>query len=59
VTAAIQSMIDETNTAAHACMTFTTTMNPADADAYQNYLDQAMTHLQTALDIVNRDLAGG
>jgi hypothetical protein len=59
VTAAIQSMIDDINTAAHACMTFTTTMNPADADAYQNYLDQAMTHLQTGLDIVNRDLAGG
>lgn len=56
LTAELQSMIDDLNTAAHACLRFTDTRNPDDAGTYQAYLARAIDHLTTAKRILNEDL---
>ncbi|TGD89723.1 hypothetical protein BayCH28_03750 [Mycolicibacterium sp. CH28] len=56
LTAELQRMIDDINTAAHACLRFTDTRHPEDATTYQEYLTRAIDHLTTAKQILNEDL---
>lgn len=44
----IQQMIDDMNSATHACLRFALARNPVDADTYQDYLARAVEHLQRA-----------
>jgi hypothetical protein len=48
LTAELQRMIDDMNTATHACLRFALGRNPADAINYQQYLARAVEHLQRA-----------
>ncbi len=59
LTAELQRMIDDVNTAAHACLRFADTRHPDDASTYQDYLTRAMDHLATAKRILNEDLGKG
>ena len=56
LTAELQSMIDDVNTAAHGCLRFTDSRRPDDATTYQTYLARAIDHLTTAKTILNEDL---
>lgn len=56
LTAELQSMIDDVNTAAHGCLRFTELRRPDDATTYQTYLARAIDHLTTAKAILNEDL---
>ena len=59
LTAELQRMIDDVNTAAHACLRFSESRNQDDASTYQTYLTQAIDHLTTAKQILNEDLGKG
>lgn len=49
----LQRMIDDMNTATHACLRFALARNPVDADTYQDYLGRAVEHLQRAKVMLN------
>ena len=59
LTAELQRMIDDVNTAAHACLRFSESRNQNDASTYQTYLARAIDHLTTAKQILNEDLGKG
>ena len=59
LTAELQRMIDDVNTAAHACLRFADSHNQDDASTYQTYLARAIDHLTTAKQILNQDLGKG
>ena len=59
LTAELQRMIDDVNTAAHACLRFADSRNTDDASTYQTYLARAIDHLTTAKQILNQDLGKG
>jgi hypothetical protein len=59
LTAELQRMIDDVNTAAHACLRFSDTRREDDASTYQTYLARAIDHLTTAKQILNEDLGKG
>jgi hypothetical protein len=59
LTAELQRMIDDVNTAAHACLRFTDSRNQDDASTYQTYLTRAIDHLTTAKHILDEDLGKG
>ena len=48
LTKEIQQMIDDMDTASHACMRFALARDPVDADNYQAYLARAVEHLHRA-----------
>ncbi|WP_059014123.1 hypothetical protein [Mycobacterium sp. M26] len=56
LTAELQSMIDDLNTATHACLRFANSRQPEDSSNYQTYLARAIDHLTTAKRILNEDL---
>ncbi len=56
LTAELQRMIDDMNTATHACLRFALGRNPAEATVYQDYLARAVDHLQRAKVILDEDL---
>ncbi|MCW1957838.1 MAG: hypothetical protein KIH64_004685 [Mycobacterium sp.] len=49
----LQRMIDDMNTATHACLRFALNRKPAEAETYQNYLGRAVEHLQRAKVMLN------
>jgi len=57
LTAELQRMIDDMNTATHACLRFILSRNTDDAGIYQDYLARAVDHLQRAKVILDADLA--
>jgi len=59
LTAELQRMVDDVNTAAHACLRFSDSRNPDDASTYQTYLARAIDHLTTAKQILDEDLGKG
>jgi len=59
LTAELQRMVDDINTATHACMRFTDSMRPEDSSIYQDYLARAMDHLHRAKAILDEDLGRG
>jgi hypothetical protein len=59
LTAELQRMIDDVNTAAHACLRFSDSRSQDDASTYQIYLTRAVDHLTTAKQILNGDLGKG
>jgi hypothetical protein len=59
LTAELQRMIDDVNTAAHACLRFSDSRHEDDASTYQTYLARAIDHLTTAKQILNEDLGKG
>lgn len=56
LTAELQKMIDDMNTATHACLRFTETRADAEATTYQTYLARAVAHLERAKVILEADL---
>lgn len=58
LTAELQHMIDDMNTATHACLRFVERRDGADAAVYQDYLGRAVEHLGRAKVILDADLAG-
>jgi hypothetical protein len=52
LTAELQKMIDDMNTATHACLRFVLGRKPVEADTYQDYLARAIEHLQRAKEIL-------
>lgn len=59
LTAELQRMVDDMNTATHACLRFADSMQPEDATTYQDYLTRAVEHLGRAKAILNADLGKG
>lgn len=59
LTAQLQKMIDDMNTATHACLRFVLSRQPQDASIYQDYLSRAVDHLQRAKAILDADLRPG
>lgn len=59
LTAQLQKMIDDMNTATHACLRFILGRQPQDASNYQDYLSRAVDHLQHAKAILDADLRPG
>ena len=59
LTAELQRMVDDVNTAAHACLRFSDSRHQDDATTYQTYLARAVDHLTTAKQILNEDLGDG
>jgi hypothetical protein len=59
LTAQLQKMIDDMNTATHACLRFILARQPQDASNYQDYLARAVDHLQSAKAILDADLRPG
>lgn len=53
LTAELQQMIDDMNTATHSCLRFALSRKPAEADNYREYLARAMAHLQRAKATLN------
>lgn len=53
LTAELQRMIDDMNSATHACLRFVLGRDPADAANYQDYLARAVEHLRQAKLILN------
>lgn len=49
----LQRMIDDMNTATHACLRFALARNQVDADTYQEYLRRAVEHVQRAKVLLN------
>lgn len=54
LTAELQRMIDDMNTATHACLRFVLGRDPVDAANYRDYLDRAVEHLRRAKVILTR-----
>lgn len=59
LTAELQRMIDDMNIATHACLRFVIARQPGDTRTYQEYLEQAVDHLQRAKVILDADLRRG
>lgn len=57
LTAELQRMIDDINTATHACIRFVFAREEADVATYQDYLARAVEHLHRAKSILDADLA--
>lgn len=55
LTAELQHMIDDMNSATHACLRFVLGHHPEDATTYQDYLGRAVEHLQRAKAILDAD----
>lgn len=55
LTAELQRMIDDMNSATHACLRFTLGRHHEDAANYQDYLGRAVEHLQRAKTILEAD----
>lgn len=55
LTAELQHMIDNINSATHACLRFVLAHHPEDATNYQEYLGRAVEHLQRAKAILAAD----
>ncbi len=55
LTAELQRMIDDMNTATHACSRFANARDFTDAGVYQDYLGRAVEHLNAAKAILDRD----
>jgi len=53
----LQRMIDDINTATHACVRFVLARDDVDAATYQDYLARAVGHLHRAKGFLNEDLA--
>ena len=58
LTAELQRMIDDMNTATHACLRFVDGHAEAEAATYRDYLGRAVEHLQRAKVILDEDLRG-
>lgn len=58
LTAELQRMIDDMNTATHACLRFVDGHAATEASTYQDYLARAVAHLQRAKVILSEDLRG-
>ena len=57
LTEELQRMIDDINTATHACVRFVLAREAVDATTYQEYLARAVEHLHRAKAVLNADLA--
>ena len=57
LTAELQRMIDDINTATHACVRFVLAREEVDAATYRDYLARAVEHLHRAKGILDADLA--
>jgi hypothetical protein len=57
LTAELQRMIDDINTATHACVRFVLARDAVDAATYQDYLARAVEHLHRAKGFLDEDLA--
>lgn len=57
LTDALQRMIDDINTATHACMRFVLNRDEVDAANYREYLARAVEHLHRAKEFMDADLA--
>jgi hypothetical protein len=53
----LQRMIDDINTATHACVRFVLARDAVDSATYQDYLARAVEHLHRAKGFLNEDLA--
>ena len=53
----LQRMIDDINTATHACVRFVLAREAVDATTYQDYLARAVEHLHKAKAVLNADVA--
>jgi hypothetical protein len=53
----LQRMIDDINTATHACVRFVLARDAADSAVYQDYLARSVEHLHRAKGFLNEDLA--
>jgi len=53
----LQRMIDDINTATHACLRFVVAREEADATNYRDYLGRAVEHLHRAKEYLDADLA--
>lgn len=53
----LQRMIDDINTATHACLRFVLNREDVDAGNYRDYLGRAVEHLHRAKEILDADLA--
>ena len=53
----LQRMIDDINTATHACVRFVLAREAVDATTYQGYLARAVEHLHKAKAVLDADLA--
>jgi hypothetical protein len=53
----LQRMIDDINTATHACLRFVLNRNDVDAANYREYLARAVEHLHRAKEFLDADLA--
>ena len=53
----LQRMIDDINTATHACLRFVLAREDADATNYREYLARAVEHLHRAKEFLDADLA--
>jgi len=53
----LQRMIDDINTATHACVRFVLARDAVDATTYQDYLARAVEHLHRAKVLLDGDLA--
>lgn len=51
----LQRMIDDINTATHACLRFALKRDDVDAENYQEYLGRAVDHLHRAKEILDAD----
>ena len=57
LTAELQRMLDDINTATHACVRFVLAREEVDAATYRDYLARAVEHLHRAKGILDADLA--
>jgi len=57
LTEELQRMIDDINTATHACVRFVLAREAVDSATYQDYLDRAVEHLHRAKGFLDEDLA--
>ena len=53
----LQRMIDDINTATHACVRFVLAREAVDSATYQDYLARAVDHLHRAKALLNADVA--
>lgn len=58
LTAELQRMIDDMNSATHACLRFVENRQSADAEVYQDYLARAVEHLGLAKAVLDADRRG-
>ena len=56
LTGELQRMIDDVNTATHACVRFVLARQEVDAATYRDYLARAVEHLHTAKGILDADM---